>query len=148
VEDTTIFGRKSSDLSVLDLDYRMLAPASVRTGEFSANIGSRMAEHEDQEEPHDVLAAEEFVVPAPDRLLHHEPVDVPEDPDDPEGQSPPHDVLAGEEFPIPAAPGGSGPGEGDGSPGGPGARSKAAAGVALLAGLVAVLRRRRGGKTG
>jgi hypothetical protein len=39
------------------------------------------------DEPHDVLAAEEFVVPAPDPGLHGEE---------------PHDVLAAEEFVVPA----------------------------------------------
>jgi hypothetical protein len=54
------------------------------------------------EPPHDVLAAEEFAVPAPDPdLHHHEPVVLP---DDPTGIPEPHDVLAAEEFPIPAVP--------------------------------------------
>ncbi|MGN6169672.1 MAG: hypothetical protein ACTHQQ_16100 [Solirubrobacteraceae bacterium] len=50
--------------------------------------------------PHDVLAAEEFALPAPDPDLHHQdPVELP---DDPTGIVEPHDVLAAEEFPIPA----------------------------------------------
>jgi hypothetical protein len=50
--------------------------------------------------PHDILAAEEFAVPAPDPdLHHHDPVVLP---DDPTGIPEPHDVLAAEEFPIPA----------------------------------------------
>ena len=54
------------------------------------------------ERPHDVLAAEEFAVPAPDPdLHHHDPVVLP---DDPTGLAEPHDVLAAEEFPIPAPP--------------------------------------------
>ena len=40
-----------------------------------------------REDPHDVLAAEEFGVPAPDPRLHRED---------------PHDVLAAEEFGVPA----------------------------------------------
>src|ERR1700716_3199395 len=53
------------------------------------------------EEPaHDVLAAEEFAVPAPDPSLHHGPVRLP---DDPTGIAEPHDVLAAEEFAMPAA---------------------------------------------
>ena len=48
---------------------------------------------------HDVLAAEAFAVPAPDPILHHQPVILP---DDPTGISEPHDVLAAEEFPMPA----------------------------------------------
>ena len=52
------------------------------------------------EPPHDVLAAEEFALPAPDPDLHHQdPVELP---DDPTGIVEPHDVLAAEEFPIPA----------------------------------------------
>ncbi len=103
------------------------------------------------QEPHDVLAAEEFVVPAPDPMLQHEPLNVPDDPDDPEGQSPPHDVLAGEEFPIPAATGRSAAEEAaeSASTGGSGGRSKAKAGVigAVVVGIAAMVRRRRGGKT-
>jgi hypothetical protein len=53
------------------------------------------------EEPaHDVLAAEEFAMPAPDPSLHHGPVRLP---DDPTGIAEPHDVLAAEEFAMPAA---------------------------------------------
>jgi hypothetical protein len=48
--------------------------------------------HSSAEEAHDVLAAEEFAMPAPDPVLHvlHEPA---------------HDVLAAEEFALPAGPG-------------------------------------------
>jgi hypothetical protein len=56
-----------------------------------------------EERPHDILAAEEFAVPAPDPGLHHrDPVELPPDPT---GIPEPHDVLAAEEFPIPAVPG-------------------------------------------
>jgi hypothetical protein len=41
----------------------------------------------DRDEAHDVLAAEEFGMPAPDPALHREPA---------------HDVLAAEEFGVPA----------------------------------------------
>jgi hypothetical protein len=51
------------------------------------------------DEPHDVLAAEEYAVPAPDPGLHHGPVRLP---DDPTGIAEPHDVLAAEEFAMPA----------------------------------------------
>jgi hypothetical protein len=51
------------------------------------------------EEPHDVLAAEEFEVGAADPALHHGPLQTPEDPS---GATEPHDVLAAEEFPVPA----------------------------------------------
>jgi hypothetical protein len=54
--------------------------------------------HED--DPHDVLAAEEFGMPAPDPVLHHHgPVTLP---GDPTGIAEPHDVLAAEEFAMPA----------------------------------------------
>lgn len=61
-----------------------------------------MAETETSpDEPaHDVLAAEEFPMPAPDPDLHHHgPVVLP---DDPTGIAEPHDILAAEEFPMPA----------------------------------------------
>ena len=44
------------------------------------------------DKPHDVLAAEEFAMPAPDNRF----------PVDPLGTSQPHDVLAAEEFGMPA----------------------------------------------
>jgi len=49
--------------------------------------------------PRDVLAAEEFELPAPDPSLHHGPVSLPADPT---GIPEPHDVLAAEEFALPA----------------------------------------------
>jgi hypothetical protein len=56
--------------------------------------------HTPLEEPaHDVLAAEEFGVPAPDPSLRHAPVTLPADPT---GIAEPHDVLAAEEFAIPS----------------------------------------------
>jgi hypothetical protein len=48
---------------------------------------------------HDVLAAEEFGMPARDPALHHGPVTLPSDPT---GIAEPHDVLAAEEFALPA----------------------------------------------
>ena len=52
------------------------------------------------EQAHDVLAAEEFAMPAPDPILHHhEPITLP---GDPTGIAEPHDVLAAEEFAMPA----------------------------------------------
>jgi hypothetical protein len=53
------------------------------------------------EAPHDVLAAEEFEVGAADPALHHGhgPLRLP---DDPSGIVEPHDVLAAEEFAVPA----------------------------------------------
>jgi hypothetical protein len=52
-----------------------------------------------KEQAHDVLAAEEFGVPAPDPSLRHQPVTLPADPT---GIAEPHDVLAAEEFAIPS----------------------------------------------
>ncbi len=51
---------------------------------------------------HDVLAAEEFGMPARDPALHHGPVTLPSDPT---GIAEPHDVLAAEEFALPAGHG-------------------------------------------
>jgi hypothetical protein len=53
----------------------------------------------------DVLAAEEFGVPAPDPNLHHGPISLP---GDPSGIAEPHDVLAAEEFALPAPRRGTG----------------------------------------
>jgi hypothetical protein len=50
------------------------------------------------EPAHDVLAAEEFGVPARDPALHRGPVTLP---GDPTGIAEPHDVLAAEEFAMP-----------------------------------------------
>jgi hypothetical protein len=49
-------------------------------------------------EPVDVLAAEEFGVPAPDPALRPEKLDLPPDRD----ADQPHDVLAAEEFAMPS----------------------------------------------
>ncbi len=94
----------------------------------------------DHELAHDVLAAEEFVVPAPDPALHHGPVQLP---DDPTGIAEAHDVLAAEEFALPAPPPGAGA---DDQPRAEDWRRRAAtalagAGLALLA--ARRLRRRR-----
>jgi MYXO-CTERM domain-containing protein len=78
------------------------------------------------DEPHDVLAAEEFGIPTPGNRI----------PRDPTGLREPHDVLAAEEFAMPA---GAEP-HGDGGRPGPRAFLPLAL-VALLALLV--LRRRR-----
>lgn len=88
-----------------------------------------------QDKPHDVLAAEEYVVPAPDPALHHGPVTLP---DDPTGIAEPHDVLAAEEFALPAPPHGV---HADSASRGGGAR----AGLAAAAGLLVALawRKRR-----
>ncbi|HWF54754.1 MAG TPA: hypothetical protein VG223_09010 [Solirubrobacteraceae bacterium] len=57
-----------------------------------------------RDDVHDVLAAEEFGVGAADPALRHGPVILPPDPT---GITEPHDVLAAEEFAMPAAPPGS-----------------------------------------
>jgi hypothetical protein len=85
------------------------------------------------EPPHDILAAEAFVVPAPDPELHrHGPVQLP---DDPTGIAEPHDVLAAEEFAMPA------PRPGGDRPRTPAEQAKEQRGAILLlaAGLLAVL---------
>jgi hypothetical protein len=96
------------------------------------------------EEPHDVLAAEEFAMPTPEERY----------PGDPTGIEEPHDVLAAEEFAIPSpgerAAGGqperhSAPMTGRAatrSPGGP-SRRRLAIALVPLAALAAWLRRRR-----
>src|SRR5258708_5895855 len=56
---------------------------------------------DDGGEAHDILAAEEFAMPAEDPTLHHGPVSLPEDPS---GDTEPHDILAAEEFAMPALP--------------------------------------------
>ena len=79
------------------------------------------------DEPHDVLAADEFGIGTRDERL----------PPDPNRFDPPHDVLAAEEFAMPA--GGEHP---DAGQGGPDARRLAL--VLLIAAIVAfVLIRRR-----
>ena len=86
-----------------------------------------------KEPAHDVLAAEEFAVPAPDPALRHDRVSLP---DDPTGIAEPHDVLAAEEFAMPAPP-----------PGGSARRASSPGRVAAwgsgAAGLLVFLRRRR-----
>jgi hypothetical protein len=57
--------------------------------------------HETSQPAHDVLAAEEFEVGSGDPALHHGPLRLP---DDPSGIAEPHDVLAAEEFAVPAGP--------------------------------------------
>ncbi len=80
------------------------------------------------EQPHDVLAAEEFAMPT------RSPGDIPPDPT---GIQEPHDVLAAEEFAMPAG-GGTGTGAGGFDP-----RTLVPA-LALIVVLALVLRRLRG----
>jgi len=80
------------------------------------------------EQPHDVLAAEEFGIPTRDSGV----------PGDPTGIREPHDVLAAEEFAMPA---GADP---QGAAGDDGGRARAYLPLALAAlVLLLVLRRRR-----
>ena len=53
------------------------------------------------DEPHDVLAAEEFAMPAPEAAWRDRPVVLPPEPNP---SDEPHDVLAAEEFAMPAPP--------------------------------------------
>jgi hypothetical protein len=84
------------------------------------------------EEAHDVLAAEEFAVPAPDPAIRPGPIELP---DDPSGIAEPHDVLAAEEFALPA---------GHGAPGAPERRGGARVAMALSGAVaLALLLRKR-----
>jgi hypothetical protein len=53
------------------------------------------------DEPHDVLAAEQFAIPAPEAAWHAGPLQLPPEPDP---SDEPHDVLAAEQFAMPAPP--------------------------------------------
>jgi MYXO-CTERM domain-containing protein len=79
------------------------------------------------DQPHDILAAEEFGIPTPENRI----------PGDPTGLREPHDVLAAEEFAMPA---GAEP-RSDVS-GGPGARAFLPLALAALVVLIALRRRR------
>ena len=87
-----------------------------------------------RDEAHDVLAAEEFVVPAPDPAIHHGPVALP---DDPSGIVEPHDVLAAEEFAMPAGRVHVGT-----NVSGPGGRGRAAIGAGAAVVFALLLRKR------
>jgi MYXO-CTERM domain-containing protein len=78
------------------------------------------------DEPHDVLAAEEFGIPARETGI----------PGDPTGIREPHDVLAAEEFAMPAGA------EPHGEPGRPDVRAFLPLALGVLV-LLVLLRRRR-----
>jgi MYXO-CTERM domain-containing protein len=78
------------------------------------------------EEPHDILAAEEFGIPARENRI----------PSDPTGIREPHDVLAAEEFAMPAGV------EPHDEGGGPGLRALLPLALAGLVVLIALRRRR------
>jgi hypothetical protein len=93
------------------------------------------------ERPHDVLAAEEFGMPARDGALRHEPVKLP---DEPYPAAEAHDVLAAEEFAMPAGRPGAGAdaSERRGRRRGRGFGRVAAAAAAVVVGAIALVRRR------
>ena len=94
--------------------------------ESERNQGSGPADPTGIEQPHDVLAAEEFGIPTRENRI----------PGDPTGLREPHDVLAAEEFAMPA---GAEPHDGSSRPG---ARAFLPLALAALV-LLVVLRRRR-----
>lgn len=57
------------------------------------------AEPNASEQPHDVLAAEQFAMPAPEEARRSRPIVLPPEPNP---SDEPHDVLAAEEFAMPA----------------------------------------------
>jgi MYXO-CTERM domain-containing protein len=90
------------------------------------NQQSHPADPSGIDEPHDVLAAEEFGIPTPENRI----------PGDPTGLREPHDVLAAEEFAMPAGA------EPHGEPGG-GADPRTFLPLALAGLLLLLLLRRR-----
>ena len=97
--------------------------------ESERSQGAGPADPSGIDEPHDVLAAEEFGIPTRDSGV----------PGDPTGIREPHDVLAAEEFAMPA---GADPQGAAGDDGGRGARAYLPLALAALV-LLLVLRRRR-----
>ena len=89
------------------------------------------------EEPHDVLAAEEFGVPTGDPSLARGPLALP---DEPYPALEPHDVLAAEEFAMPA--GHPVATAADPTPRSP-ARARVLAAAAVTGAVALVVRRRR-----
>src|SRR5215471_10252283 len=90
-----------------------------------------------EEAAHDVLAAEEFPMPAPDPAIQHGPVELPSDLT---GSEEPRDVLAAEEFAMPA---GSPHAFGPADMGLPRAGGSGMLPLLVLGGLVIVVARRR-----
>jgi hypothetical protein len=88
-----------------------------------------------RDEARDVLAAEEFGMPAPDPAIGHGPVTLP---GDPTGIAEPHDVLAAEEFAMPA-----GRVHGARDVSGPGGRGRAVVGAGAAVAFAALLLRKR-----
>jgi MYXO-CTERM domain-containing protein len=94
--------------------------------ETERNQRSAPADPTGIDQPHDVLAAEEFGIPSRESGI----------PNDPTGIREPHDVLAAEEFAMPAGA------EPHDAGGGPGVRAYLPLALAALV-LLLVLRRRR-----
>lgn len=92
------------------------------------------------EEAHDVLAAEQFAMPAPQAAWHSGPLELPPEPNP---SDEPHDVLAAEEFAMPAPPPHVEFASAPAPSKRPERRHVAAAAAAVGAALVALLRRRR-----
>jgi len=113
-------------------------PGSLASGIITPMPPANASSSPADEPAHDVLAAEEFAVPAADPDLSHRPVILPEDPS---GIDAPHDILAAEEFAMPAVSPHSDEGHAR--------RARARRGLLLasagaaFAALVSVLRRRR-----
>jgi len=92
-------------------------------------------------EAHDVLAAEQFAMPAPEAAIHDRPLDLPPEPN---ASPEPHDVLAAEQFAMPAPPPHVAFEQAAARPAPrPRRRHLLAAGAALLAAGAALARRRR-----
>lgn len=73
----------------------------ARMGKREQESGAIPSEPNATGEPHDVLAAEEFAMPAPEAAWRDRPVELPPEPNP---SDEPHDVLAAEEFAMPAPP--------------------------------------------
>ncbi len=93
------------------------------------------------EEAHDVLAAEEFAMPAPEAAWRDRgPLELPREPNASEEA---HDVLAAEEFAMPAPPPHVAFASAPAPSHGPSRRGLAAAAAGIGAAVVALLHRRR-----
>jgi hypothetical protein len=90
-------------------------------------------------EPHDVLAAEEFAMPAPEAAWRDRPIELPPEPN---ASDEPHDVLAAEQFAMPAPPPHIAFAEPPAPAQRPSRRGLAAAAAGLAAALAALVHRR------
>ncbi|HXE44264.1 MAG TPA: hypothetical protein VN635_03615 [Conexibacter sp.] len=96
-------------------------------------------------EPHDVLAAEQFAMPAPQAAWHPGPVELPPEPN---ASGEPHDVLAAEAFAMPAPPPHVEFASAPAAAGRPSPRRVLAAAAGLGTALAALLHRRRRDRRG